>query len=65
MVELDARKLGPHGVSTKQEDEAMVTWVLNMKKVGSFVNLQQLKMKVAEITQTRPILFLNGVPKDT
>jgi hypothetical protein len=57
MVELDAKKLGPQGVFTKQEDETMVTWVLNMKKVGLFVNLQQLKMNIAKTTQTRPILF--------
>jgi hypothetical protein len=35
---------------TKQEDEAMVTWVLNMQNVGLYVTLQQLKIKVVEIT---------------
>jgi hypothetical protein len=37
-------------MSTKQKDEAMVTWVLNMQKVGLYVTFQQLKMKVVEIT---------------
>jgi hypothetical protein len=37
-------------VLTKQEDEAMVIWVLNKQKARLFVNLQQLKMKVIKIT---------------
>jgi hypothetical protein len=52
-------------VLIKQEDEAMVIWILNMQKVGLFVTLQQLKMKVVEITQTRPTLFQNGVLGNT
>jgi hypothetical protein len=37
-------------VLTKQEDEAMVIWVLNKQKARLSVNLQQLKMKVTKIT---------------
>jgi hypothetical protein len=34
------RKVCPQGALIEQEDvEAMVTWVLNMQKVGLFVNL--------------------------
>jgi hypothetical protein len=36
-----------------------------MQKVGLLVTLQQLKMKVVEITQTRPTPFQNGVPRNT
>jgi hypothetical protein len=39
----------------------MVTWVLNMQKGGLFVNIQQLKMKVVEINETKPTPFQNGV----
>jgi hypothetical protein len=49
----------------EHEDEAMVTWVLNMQNVGLFINIQQLKMKVVKITQTRPNLFRNGVPQNS
>ncbi len=35
------RKVGPQGGLTKQEDEIMVTWVLNMQKVRLSINLQQ------------------------
>jgi hypothetical protein len=37
-------------VLTKQEDEAMVIWVLNKQKAILSINLQQLKMKVTKIT---------------
>jgi len=48
----------------KHEDEVMVTWVLKMQKAGLSINIQQLKMKVAEITQTKPTPFQNGVPRN-
>jgi hypothetical protein len=40
----------PQGVLTKQEDKAIATWTQNMQKVGLYVTLQQLKLKVVEIT---------------
>lgn len=42
--------MGPQGVLTKQEDEVIATWAQNMQKVGLYVTLQQLKLKVVEIT---------------
>jgi hypothetical protein len=46
-------------VLIEQEDETIATWVQNMQKVGLFITLQQLKLKVAnfEITHTRPTPF--------
>jgi hypothetical protein len=38
----------------------MVTWIINIQKVGLFITLQQLKMKVVKITQTTPNPFQNG-----
>jgi len=52
-----ARKVGPQGVRTKVEDGTIISWVLNMQKVGLFVTLQQLKLKVTKITQTMPMPF--------
>jgi len=52
-----AKKVGPQGVLTKVEDGAIVSWVLNMQKVGLFVTLQQLKLKIAKFTQTKPMPF--------
>jgi hypothetical protein len=36
-----------------------------MQKARLSITLQQFKMKVAKITQTRPTLFQNGVQRDT
>jgi hypothetical protein len=37
---IKCKKAGPQGVLTKQEDEAMVTWILNMQKVRLSINIQ-------------------------
>ncbi len=39
------------------EDQVVVFWVLAMQDVGLSISLQQLKMKVVELTQTRPTPF--------
>jgi hypothetical protein len=52
-----SRKLRKVGVLTVKEDQAMVTWVFSMQEVGLSISLQQLKMKMAELTQTRPAPF--------
>jgi hypothetical protein len=52
-----SKKLGPTSVLIVEKDQAMVAWVLFMQKVGLLISLQQLKMKVAELTQTRPTPF--------
>ncbi len=36
---------------------------LNMQRVGLSITFQQLKLKVIEITPTKPTTFQNGVPK--
>jgi len=52
-----SRKVGPVGVLITKEDQAVVFWVLVLQDVGLLINLQQLKMKVAKLTQTRPTPF--------
>jgi len=46
------RKPKPASVLIVEEDQAMVVWVFSMQEVGLSINLQQLKMKVAKLTQT-------------
>jgi len=53
--------MGLQGVLIEIKDGAIVNWVLNMQKTSLFVTLQQLELKVVEVTQTRPMFFLNGV----
>jgi hypothetical protein len=33
-----------------------------MQEVGVLINLQQLKMKVVKLIQTRPTPFIGGIP---
>ncbi len=47
-----SKKMGLGGVLTKEEDVAMTTWTLTMQECGLSISLQQLKMKIVELTQT-------------
>lgn len=49
--------MGPQGVLIKIKDGTIVNRVLNMQKASLFVTLQQLKLKIDEVTQTRPTPF--------
>jgi len=59
------RKYGPQGVLSDEEEASVVKWVLKMKEDGQSVSIQQLKLKVAEITQSRPTPFTKGIPGDS
>jgi hypothetical protein len=45
-----SKKMGPRGVLTKEEDAAMITSLLTIQECGLSITLQQLKMKVVELT---------------
>jgi hypothetical protein len=45
-----SRKLGPIGVLTEENDATMIKWTLDMQECGLSLNLQQLKMKIVELT---------------
>jgi hypothetical protein len=53
--------MGFEGLFIDEEDATMITWTLAMQKVGLFTNLQQLKLKVEKLTQTKPTQSRNGV----
>jgi hypothetical protein len=57
-----SRKMGPRGLLTKKEYAVMITWTLTMQECGLSISLQQLKMIVTELTQTRAISFQDGIP---
>jgi hypothetical protein len=46
------KKMVPRSVLT-QEATTMTTWTLVMQECGLYISLQQLKMKVVKLTQTR------------
>jgi hypothetical protein len=39
----------------------VVAWILGMQECGFSITLQQLKMKVVELTQTKPTPFKHRV----
>jgi hypothetical protein len=47
----------------KISSSAIVIWVLKMQTIGLSITLQQLKLKVVEVTQTKLTPFQNNVPK--
>jgi len=57
-----SRKMGLGGVLTKKKDAIVIAWTLVMDECGLSISLQQLKMKVAKLTQTKVIPFQNGIP---
>ncbi len=43
--------MGSRGVFTKEEDVVVIKWTLDMQKCKLSISLQQLKMKIVELTQ--------------
>jgi hypothetical protein len=56
-----SKKVPPQGILTNEEDATMVAWILGMQWCELSIALQQLKMKVAKLTQTKPTSFTNGI----
>jgi hypothetical protein len=55
---------GLGGVLIEEEDAIVIAWTLIMDGCGLSISLQQLKMKVVELTQTRVKPFQNGIPSN-
>ncbi len=53
--------MGPKGVLIEEKDEAMIAWNLTMGECGLSISLQQLKTKVAKLTQIKATPFRNGI----
>jgi hypothetical protein len=56
-----SKKMGLASVLIEEGDVITIVWVLGMQECGLSITLQQLKMKLAELTQTRLIPFKHGV----
>jgi hypothetical protein len=59
-----SRKMGLRDVLTKEEDVVLIKWTLNMQECGLSISLQQLKTKVAKLTQTKDTSFRDGIPSN-
>ena len=57
-----SRKIGGKGMLSKEEDDALCKYILGMAEIGLPLTPNQVREKVAEITQERPIPFTNGFP---
>jgi hypothetical protein len=64
-METNSKKMGLASVLIEEEDVIVITWVLGLQECGLSITLQQLKTKVTELIQIRPIPFKHGVPGKT
>ena len=55
------RKMGPKSVLTKKEKQKIVDYVVEMARLAHPLTPNDLKLKVAEICQTRHTLFREGI----
>jgi hypothetical protein len=57
--------MGPTSLLLKEEDKTIVEWALAIQECGLSITIQQLKLKVVKITQTRPTPFKDVVPRNS
>ncbi|KAG0597716.1 hypothetical protein M758_12G015900 [Ceratodon purpureus] len=57
-----SKKKGPRTVLSKEEEDSMVDWCMDMQRNGHSITFYMLRRKVAEICQGRETPFRNGVP---
>jgi glutaredoxin-related protein len=53
--------MGPKGVLIEKKYVVVMKWTLDMQECGLSISLQQLKMKVAKLTQIKDTPFRNGI----
>ncbi len=52
-----SRKMGPRGVLIEEENVVAIKWTLDMQECELSISLQQMKMKVVKLTQTKDTPF--------
>ena len=60
-----SRKIRPKTVLTKQEEGFVIEYIYEMLDVGQPLTPQMLKLKVAEIYQSRVTPFKDGIHGDS
>jgi hypothetical protein len=63
--ETKSKKMGPTSLLTEEKHVTIVAWILGMHECGFSIPLQRLKIKVVELTQTKPPPFKHRVPRKT
>jgi hypothetical protein len=59
------KKRGPPIVLKQEEENALTIYITKMQEYGHPLSMQQLRLKVATITQERVTLFREGIPGDS
>ena len=59
---IKSRKMGPKCVLTNEEEDKLVAYVVEMARLAHPLTPTDLKLKVAEICQTRHTPFKDGIP---
>lgn len=55
------RKRGPQGVLTEEEESKLVAYLMETQRLGWPLNVNQLKLKVAQICEGKEMSFVNGI----
>ena len=58
------RKKGPPTVLSTSEEKALEEYILKMQENGFPLTMDQLRLKVAEMTQERVTPFRDGIPRN-
>ncbi|MCO5593831.1 hypothetical protein L7F22_047849 [Adiantum nelumboides] len=56
------KKRGPATMLTSSEEEALLQWIFQKCESGHGISVIDVKLKVAEMCQTRHTIFTNGIP---
>ena len=59
---ITSRKMGPPSIPTKEEEDKLVLYMVEMATLAHPFSASDLKLKVAEIYQTRGTPFKDGIP---
>jgi hypothetical protein len=57
-----SRRRGKEGTLTAEEERLIMDWICRHRDLGWPLTNLDLRLKVCEITQTKPTLFKNGIP---
>ena len=58
-------KRGPPSVLSTQEEKVLEEYMIQMADLGHPLSMEQLRLKVALLTQEKPTPFTNGIPGPT
>ena len=58
---VSGRKMGPKSIITKEKEDHLVAYMMEMVRFAHLLSINDLKMKVAKTCQQRHIPFKDGI----